>query len=170
MGDLSNKFGKLPTSISPGTYRDGNLALSGKYGISGRSIVIHDTTGARWVCATIKPAFTELKEVKVIFDDILIGAITFTQDLYDTSADTSILVDLKYADSSMDTTLNHKWHVHQHRVTPSYITQPSVYTTKCGSSITGGHFDPYGLVGTLCDEAASTWDSCEMGDLSGEWK
>jgi Cu/Zn superoxide dismutase len=55
LGDLSGKFGIISESIFTQTYSDNNLPLSGPYSIIGRSVVIHDMQGARWVCSTIMP-------------------------------------------------------------------------------------------------------------------
>jgi len=55
-GDLSGKFEELTglSSIAKEYTTSGAyLPLSGADSIIGRSIVIHDTTGARWVCANI---------------------------------------------------------------------------------------------------------------------
>ncbi|WP_411023070.1 hypothetical protein, partial [Salmonella sp. s51228] len=52
-GDLSGKFGKIGNGTA--TYWDDKLSLTGIYGILYRSIVIHDTNGSRYICATIEP-------------------------------------------------------------------------------------------------------------------
>jgi hypothetical protein len=55
LGDLSGKFGLLPSSGFIQSYSDDFLPLSGPYSILGRSVVVHDMQGLRWVCATIMP-------------------------------------------------------------------------------------------------------------------
>jgi hypothetical protein len=68
IGDLSGKFGYLngaPCASDPGApchfagtgegyVLDENLPLYADYSVLGRSIVIHDTDGSRWACATIQ--------------------------------------------------------------------------------------------------------------------
>jgi Cu/Zn superoxide dismutase len=56
-GDISGKYGDLSDKLfHNAAYNDSSLDLSGPNSIVGRSIVIHDKTGARWACANIIPA------------------------------------------------------------------------------------------------------------------
>jgi len=50
VGDLSGKFGLLDNSNFRQTFLDNQLPVKD---IIGRSVVVHDSGGARWVCATI---------------------------------------------------------------------------------------------------------------------
>ena len=55
LGDLTGKFGFFPQSRVASQFFDNNLPLGGTNSIVGRSIVLSDSDGARWICATIAP-------------------------------------------------------------------------------------------------------------------
>ena len=65
VGDLTGKFGQLQNGSSDNTDDTGLLDLGGRRGIVGRSIVIHDSTGANFVCATIR-SIRELEAAAVV--------------------------------------------------------------------------------------------------------
>ena len=54
VGELTNKHGNLSTMIANSPLSDPNVKLSGATSVAGRSIVIHDGTGARIACCTIQ--------------------------------------------------------------------------------------------------------------------
>ena len=62
VGDLSGRYGSLKNLLNY-TYNgeDANVPLYGLYTILGRSIVIHDNSGKRFVCANIEPTDYKLK-------------------------------------------------------------------------------------------------------------
>jgi hypothetical protein len=55
VGDLSSKLMSLAKmeEVKSMKFSDTNLPLSGTFSVVGRSIVLRDTSGARWVCANI---------------------------------------------------------------------------------------------------------------------
>ena len=53
-GDLTGKFGSFSATVWVDI--SGTLSVSGRRGISGRSLVVHHANGTRWVCANIYPA------------------------------------------------------------------------------------------------------------------
>ena len=55
LGDLTGKFGFFPQSRVASQFFDNNLPLGGTNSIVGRSVVLSDSDGARWICATIAP-------------------------------------------------------------------------------------------------------------------
>jgi Cu/Zn superoxide dismutase len=60
LGDLSGIFGVLQSSNYQNTFTDTSLPLSGALSIIGKSMVVHDSGGNRWVCATIMPVAAPL--------------------------------------------------------------------------------------------------------------
>jgi hypothetical protein len=119
----------------------------------GKSVVIHKSDNTRWVCATIGYPF-DVKTVKATFDDGLIqGTITMKQDKSNHSAETTVLVDVKYVDASMSSTSFHNYHVH---------TDPINYEASSFCDSTGGHWNPYNISTLYCGTDPSKWTGCEV--------
>lgn len=56
VGDLSGRYGNLvKKDVFDLNSQDANLPLYGLHTILGRSIVLHEVSGARFVCADIEP-------------------------------------------------------------------------------------------------------------------
>jgi len=174
IGDLSGKHGSLAglDSVTK-TFEDDELTLFGPQSIIGRSIVIHrnENGNPRWVCADIGYP----REVKTVVADFfgsdgtggVEGTITLKQVADAPDSETSVLVDLRYADEAAATTVSHKWHVHQELVREAGAD-------ACGAASTGGHWNPndldiaagvYSCDGSSFERAV---DTCEVGDLSGK--
>ena len=149
-GDLSGKFGDLSglSSLAAKEYTNNNLPLSGNDTIVGRSIVVHDTAGGRWVCANI----VMRAEASFAMSGVT-GVIVFTQP--DTSQLTQVQVSLSGLANQAG-----QYHVH---VTP--INSSVTSGQECSQTSVGGHFNPRGVVGTCNSSNPST---CEVGDLSGK--
>lgn len=172
IGDLSGKHGSLAgLDIVADTYEDNDLTLFGPKSIAGRSVVIHrnEDGNPRWVCADIGYP-REVTTVVANFassDGIagVKGKITLKQLADDPNTETSVLVDLQYADEAAAPTDGHKWHVHQEPVRDSGAS-------ACDVASTGGHYNPndvdlavYSCDGSSFNAAIGT---CEVGDLSGK--
>jgi Cu/Zn superoxide dismutase len=174
IGDLSGKHGSLAglDSVTK-TFEDSDLTLFGPQSIIGRSIVIHrnEDGNPRWVCANIGYP----REVKTVVANFLSsdgtggveGTITLKQVADASDSETSVLVDLWYADEVAATTTSHKWHVHQELVREAGAD-------ACEAASTGGHWNPndldiaagvYSCDGSSFERAV---DTCEVGDLSGK--
>ena len=68
LGDLSGKHGAV-TGVSLQTqYTDTFLPLSGAYSIVGRSLVLHDSTGNRYVCANIIQTYDPMPVLQLVPD------------------------------------------------------------------------------------------------------
>eukprot|EP00466_Bigelowiella_natans_P012156 jgi/Bigna1/128716/aug1.7_g3424 len=157
VGDLSGKHVRLSSAAVMQTYNDTNLPLSGKYSVVGRSIVLHrNSDGSRYACATILPTL-RFKTIRAIFDTDVRGVMTFSQERFDSKADSWVLADIEHSTST--SSIQHKYHVH---VNPTSIDNP----TDCGSSVTGGHWNPSMVSNSHC--SAGNWSLCEIGDLSGK--
>ena len=133
---------------------DAKLPLSGPNSIVGRSIVIHDSKGGRWVCADIKKnAGAHGKHAYAWFDmGGVTGSIKFEQLL--PGAPTVIRVNLNGLNG-----LANNFHVHEREV--NYREKDGV----CSGASTGGHFNP-----TKVDYSKSICnpnlpDTCEVGDI-----
>ncbi|XP_038046810.1 uncharacterized protein LOC119721017 isoform X2 [Patiria miniata] len=161
VGDLSGKFG-LMTGFNHfnDTYLDWNLPLFGRNSIIGRSLVIHNIDGERWLYAAIGYP-TKRKIVKAVFKAPSVGKIVMSQAIDDPYADTSIFVEMAYADGS-DTTTGHDWHIHTQSVADDYISTNG----RCSSC--AGHFNPFGAdLGPNYTECSPEFPQrCELGDLS----
>ncbi|XP_022094455.1 uncharacterized protein LOC110981293 isoform X2 [Acanthaster planci] len=161
VGDLSGKFGLLTGYDNfNATFLDWNLPLFGRHSIIGRSLVIHKKEGDRWVYAAI-PYPTKKKTVKAVFKAPSVGKIVMSQDINDPYADTSIYVEMAYADGT-DTTTGHNWHIHTKAVANDYISKDR----RCSSC--AGHFNPFDAdLGPSYGQCSPAFPQrCELGDLS----
>jgi Cu/Zn superoxide dismutase/Na+-transporting NADH:ubiquinone oxidoreductase subunit NqrD len=162
VGDLSGKHGSFVSTTASATYTDVNLPLFGKNSVVGRSIVIHDNTGARYACASIGYPSMVRTVVSTFNGPEIYGTITMKQDAAMSSAETTILVDLNRMDSAGNTVTStgHGWHAH---VTSVITPTGKLGSTNCANG--GGHYNPFGVTGT-CNPMNIT--TCEVGDLSGK--
>lgn len=176
VGDLSGKHGLLQVMAQgnngPRSLRlqanDSHLTLFGTHSIVGRSMVLHKATppSTAWVCATILPEgiSASRRTVMARFQVGVTGFVLLQQERDNAAAETSILMDISYADGTRATS-GHGYHVHD---SPAAMDDMSVAgANRCQS--TGLHYNP-----ELVNYSATDYQSrcmadaaqCEVGDLS----
>lgn len=166
VGDLSAKHGFL-TGMSEfeGSFEDWNLPLFRQNSIVGRSMVIHEPTGARFACSCIGyPG--PVRVGRAVFQYPVVGTVLLTQLASDPDADVSVFLDLSYGMASAQATRGHNWHIHMYPIS-SEMDEDSV---RCGS--TGPHWNPFnmsltdGFYGANCKPESPF--ACEIGDVSSK--
>ncbi|XP_023676080.1 uncharacterized protein cusr [Paramormyrops kingsleyae] len=166
VGDLSGRHGSLDNiSDVEQFFSDWNLPLFGTNSIVGRSVVIHQSNGARLLCGTIGyPG--EVMVLKSVFRNPVVGTIYFTQLKSNKYTDVSIFMDLSYGNSSAPVSNGHNWHIHQWPIS----TETDSNESSCGS--TGNHWNPFKI--NISDSSYTTDCrpdnpfACEIGDLTGK--
>ena len=159
VGDLSGKFGRFNASASVTvTLTDNNLSLYGVYSIMGRSVVIHRSNGARWVCANIEYP----SDVTVAYSPFradLIGDVFFIEP-FSPMGLTSVFVHLSYISEPVNSSM-HGWHIHSNSIESD------------GDCVDAGadHYNPKNISILSNDYkycSLSNQTACEVGDLVGK--
>ena len=159
VGDLSGKFGRFNAStLVTVTLTDNNLSLYGVYSIMGRSVVIHRSNGARWVCANIEYP----SDVTVAYSPFradLIGDVFFIE-LFSPMGLTSVFVHLSYISEPVNSSM-HGWHIHSNSIESD------------GDCVDAGadHYNPKNISILSNDYkycSLSNQTACEVGDLVGK--
>uniref|UniRef100_UPI00398F3DEE uncharacterized protein cusr n=1 Tax=Pristiophorus japonicus TaxID=55135 RepID=UPI00398F3DEE len=167
IGDLSGRHGFLKgLDKFESTFQDWNLPLFGQNSIVGRSVVVHHPNSTRWLCATIGYPGEVITAV-AIFKSPVAGRIIFRQLKNNPYSDLSIFMDLSYASSSVATTVDHLWHVHEYPISSELDSDSNI----CLS--TKAHFNPFKVdVGSKYNMECSPDCPfrCEVGDYAKKHK
>ena len=155
VGDLSGKFGLLPTTL--GFLVDSYLPLYGVHSIVGRSVVIHRNDNTRWVCANIEYP----SDVTVAYSPFrtVFGGNIFFIEPYSPMGLTTVFVRLSNISGSGNSN-SHNWHVHRDLIGSG------------GNCDDGGpHYNPRDIDVNSPDYSycsPSNQTACEVGDLTGK--
>ncbi|XP_041368352.1 uncharacterized protein LOC121382800 isoform X2 [Gigantopelta aegis] len=163
VGDISGKFGLLTgeTALSA-TYWDNNLPMFGPSSIMGKSVVIHYTSGARWVCSNIiesKATITAMATFKYPVS----GHVLLRQVRDDDFVETSVFVSLDYTDGQQHPEfIIAGWMIHSSPV--GYDDQAAEFD-RCQSTL--GTYDPSMMgTGNLNQCFPGNQRGCRVGDLT----
>jgi len=120
-GDLSGKFGPLQQGEFSFIDSDSELQLSGRYGIIGRSVVIHKAGGARIACANIiLQNDLSSQPVSRLFVATFLGPVAgsmyFRQYETESASSTFIHAKLFYTDGTAMNTNGHLWGIHSNEL------------------------------------------------------
>lgn len=168
IGDLSSRHGSLSNVHDiQASFIDWNLPLYGQNSIVGRSVVLHQPNGSRFICSSIGyPG--EVITAKAFFQSPVVGTVLFTQLKGNPYSDVSVFLDLSYGQPDTPATLKHHWHIHKYPIS----TETDNDEWCCGS--TGGHWNPYNINISLSSYKVNCRPdcpfACEIGDLSSKHK
>ena len=121
VGDLSGKFGPLRNGVAEYTDNTSLLDLGGRYGIVGRSVVIHSSDGPNFACASIRSQ-GEINGLEVVtlsatFISPIAGTIFFRQ-VYGEEA--TMFGKFFWVDLT-GLTEAHNWHIHEDLVSDNVL-------------------------------------------------
>lgn len=164
-GDLSGKFGQLNSSTVINFLDDTTLAVSGRYSIIGRSVVIHEPLGANFICGTIREDNGATPVVlQATFISPVAGSVYMRQIA--PGGEVQIWGKVYWTDDT-ESTLNHNWHIHENAPSETY----RIGMEGCTPQIVGPHYDPTNNsanVNYSIDCNPSAPEQCEIGDLTGK--
>jgi len=112
-GDLAGKFGPLQTGDFSFIDTDPELQLTGRFGVIGRSVVVHAPGGARIACGNIILQETASPRIFVAtFVGPVAGKIYFRQSDEEASIGTFIFAQLFHTSSGAITSQGHRWSIY----------------------------------------------------------
>ena len=132
VGDLTGKFGQLRNGTVENTDNTTLLDLGGRFGIVGRSIVVHNSDGTNFVCATIR----SVKEIEqgaevVTLSSIFISPVAGTIYIRQVAGENAIIFGKVFWVNLTETTEAHNWHVHLQAVRSFAIMMMCIYQCCC---------------------------------------
>lgn len=116
VGDLAGKFGRLQNDFSENVDNTSLLDLGGRRGIVGRSVVIHESAGPNFACASIRSQ-REIQGAEVVtlsatFISPVAGTIFFRQ----VDGEEATMFGKFFWVDLTGPTQEHNWHIHNNPV------------------------------------------------------
>lgn len=168
IGDLSGKYGPLPDTVSEhhlAVFVDMNLPLFGSNSIVGRSVVIHNPDGSRWICSTIGYSDAVVTAVAV-FHYPIYGKVIMRQLVDNPFSETSVFADLSYSDSSVNDTDHHAWNIFSLPPGRDFYN----WSRRCISA--GDQFNPFEVGDDMSNKnpkcSPDNAIRCAVGDLTSK--
>ncbi|XP_069140703.1 uncharacterized protein [Argopecten irradians] len=160
-GDLTGKHNAVMVTVNKGSgttlYLDMALSIGTMNSVEGKTLVL-ETTGSNPVaCAKIVKYTPRVAKVTLSRDDIR-GTLSFSQKSpYDWTEVTVTLTGLAAMAGG--------YHIHNYPVPLKMTSGQQV----CGNEYVSGHFNPFGVSGSLPAAGTGTSDQYEVGDLSNKY-
>ncbi|XP_022670740.1 uncharacterized protein LOC111254308 [Varroa destructor] len=168
VGDLSGKHGFLVQGSRGDSheamYVDFNLPLFGTNSVVGRSLVIHQVDGTRWICSSITYPSETVTAVATFFYPI-VGRVIFRQEINNPWAETTVLAELTYADGTANSTEGHRFDIHLDPPGRDFYN----WTKRCESA--GKDYNPFDVgVRKQREKVCHPGNAlrCAVGDLTSK--
>ena len=143
---------------------DMNLPLFGSNSIIGRSVVIDSAEGLHWICASIGYSGPVITAEANFFYPVY-GKVIFRQLQDSPLSETTVLTDLTYSDSSINSSSHHSWNIH---VNPSGRDFYN-WSRRCNS--VGDEYNPFDVGHDMSKNSKCSSENplrCSVGDLTSK--
>ncbi|XP_022094378.1 uncharacterized protein LOC110981268 [Acanthaster planci] len=161
-GDLTAAHGQLTGGTNVmAEFGNDQLRLMGTNSLSGRSLVLEDTSSGAVICANILDFDTDVVTAVAKFMSPFAGTVTFRQRQDDPSALTSILVDLYDVLGPLEA-VSYRWGIHS---VEEYNKNMDL-EQRCSNTMPA-IFNPTGADASSCQ--SDEHSTCPIGGLSGKF-
>lgn len=160
MGDISGKFGTLDDQNNfEAVYMDPDMSMTGPYSIMGRSLVVHNVSGARIRCANIladRLTDGEWVIAKAVFNGTVTGTVRLQQQVFLDGSSSDVTLEVNLKSSAGDNKSTASLFITTNRVGSS--------DTRCNS--VGDTFNPFNMTSMRPTCSLENPLSCVVGEIS----